>query len=48
MLQKEEKTSNDLNFIDHYVTTYMPELSKRLKSKYQKEACDKVGLNTTP
>lgn len=42
ILKKEEKNSEDLKFIDLYITTYMPEVGKMLKSKFQKEAYEKV------
>eukprot|EP00331_Platyophrya_macrostoma_P009326 CAMPEP_0176428086 /NCGR_PEP_ID=MMETSP0127-20121128/12951_1 /TAXON_ID=938130 /ORGANISM="Platyophrya macrostoma, Strain WH" /LENGTH=581 /DNA_ID=CAMNT_0017809723 /DNA_START=90 /DNA_END=1835 /DNA_ORIENTATION=+ len=45
ILQKEERTSNDLNFLDHYITTYLPDLSKKLKGKFQKEAYEKIYNN---
>ena len=47
ILQKETKSQDDLKFVDNYVATYIPELSKMLKSKFQKEACDKVTLLVT-
>lgn len=46
ILKKETKTSDDFNFIDHYVMTYMPDLGKMLKSRFQKEACEKVEFST--
>eukprot|EP00331_Platyophrya_macrostoma_P027554 CAMPEP_0176440358 /NCGR_PEP_ID=MMETSP0127-20121128/20524_1 /TAXON_ID=938130 /ORGANISM="Platyophrya macrostoma, Strain WH" /LENGTH=566 /DNA_ID=CAMNT_0017824869 /DNA_START=83 /DNA_END=1783 /DNA_ORIENTATION=- len=45
IFQKEEKTSDDLNFVDHYITTYLPELSKTLKSKFPKAAYEKIYSN---